>query len=91
MCGRYWIDRESPEELDEIIAQMQRMENPPKTGGEICPGDRAAVVARSRSGKIRPSCAARLSESSRHAALRPCCAKYIHPLTCMLRPPCPPV
>lgn len=54
MCGRYWIDREPGEELDDIIARMQRMENPPKTEGEICPGDRAAVVARSRSGEIRP-------------------------------------
>ena len=54
MCGRYWIDWEPGEELDEIIARMQRMENPPKLNGEICPGDRAAVVARSRSGEIRP-------------------------------------
>ena len=54
MCGRYWIDWDPGEELDEIIARMQRMENPPKTEGEICPGDRAAVLARSRSGEIRP-------------------------------------
>ena len=54
MCGRYWIDWNPGEELGEIIARMQRMENPPRTGGEIFPGDRAAVVARSRSGEIRP-------------------------------------
>ena len=33
---------------------MQRLENPPKTAGEIFPGDRAAVVCRSRSGEIMP-------------------------------------
>lgn len=54
MCGRYWIDWKPGEELSEIIARMQRMENPPKTGGEIFPGDRAAVICRGRSGEIRP-------------------------------------
>ncbi len=54
MCGRYWIDWEPGEELSAIIARMQRVENPPKTGGEIFPGDRAAVICRSRSGSILP-------------------------------------
>lgn len=54
MCGRYWIDWEPGRELSEIIAHMQRMESPPKTGGEIFPGNRAAIICRSRSGKTLP-------------------------------------
>lgn len=54
MCGRYWIDPEPCQELSEIIAHMQRMENPPKASGEIFPGDRAPIICRSRSGKTLP-------------------------------------
>lgn len=56
MCGRYWIDAEGDRELEEIIADMQRLElpRPLKTQGEIFPGDLVPVLCRSRAGNIRP-------------------------------------
>lgn len=50
MCGRYWMD-EGDEALAEIIAQMQRVDSKVKLYGEVCPGDHAPVICRSRSGK----------------------------------------
>ena len=54
MCGRYWIEPEENPELMEIIAQMQRIDVPVKTEGEIFPGDRVPVLCRSRAGNVRP-------------------------------------
>jgi len=54
MCGRYWIERDGNEELERIIAEMQRYDLPVKTEGEIFPGDRVPVLCKSRAGNVRP-------------------------------------
>ena len=53
MCGRYWIERDGNEELERIIAAIQR-QAPVKTEGEIFPGDAVPVLCRSRAGNVRP-------------------------------------
>lgn len=54
MCGRYFIDLAlASEELREAIEALQRHGGEPVKTGEIRPGDRTVVVARSRSGKVR--------------------------------------
>ena len=52
MCGRYWIDP-GDDQLEQIIAQMQRTDLPVKTSGEIFPGDALPVLCLSRAGNER--------------------------------------
>ncbi len=56
MCGRYWIEPESDEELLRIIDRMQRLDPdlPVKTEGEIFPGDGVPALCLSRAGNVRP-------------------------------------
>lgn len=56
MCGRYWIEPESDEELLRIIDRMQRLdpELRVQTAGEIFPGDGVPALCLSRAGNVRP-------------------------------------
>ena len=56
MCGRYWIEPESDEELLRIVDQLNRAEEERevKTAGEIFPGDNVPVLCLSRAGNVRP-------------------------------------
>ena len=55
MCGRYWIEPESDEELLRVIDQMQRLdpELRVQTSGEIFPGDGVPALCLSRAGNVR--------------------------------------
>lgn len=56
MCGRYWIEPQSDEELVRIIDAMQRIDSELRvqTEGEIFPGDGVPVLCLSRAGNVRP-------------------------------------
>ena len=52
MCGRYFIDPVlAGEALKEAVESLEKRAGAPVKTGEICPGDEAAVFARSKSGK----------------------------------------
>lgn len=53
MCGRYWIDEDN-RLMKQVIEILNRSHSDVKTSGEICPGDAAPVICKSRSGNIRP-------------------------------------
>lgn len=55
MCGRYWIEPESDEELLRIIDGMQRLDPGLRmqTAGEIFPGGGVPALCLSRAGNVR--------------------------------------
>ena len=56
MCGRYWIEPESDEELLRMIDNLQRLDSELRvqTEGEIFPGDGVPALCLSRAGSVRP-------------------------------------